>query len=168
MQSSLEISYTDITEVYLEESAARQSSQFTSFAKRFPQHANRILTELPLMHALEESLGQVQRQVPLIPNYQLIQEIGRGTSGIVYKAKHDSGRIVALKLVYFDRELSSLARLDREIESLRRLNHPNIVTIDTYGVSLDCVYIVTNLVEGIPLAELAKSQTDSSSEILVE
>lgn len=154
MQSSLEISYTDITEVYLEEIRLGKRVSVQALAKRFPQYASRILTELPLMDALEQNFGQNRQAVPVIPNYQLIQEIGRGTSGIVYKAKHDSGKIVAIKLVHFDHEFSNLARLDREIESLKRLNHPNIVTIHSYGTSNDFVYIVTNLVEGIPLAEL--------------
>ncbi len=160
MQSSLEISYTDITEVYLEEIRLGKRVSVQALAKRFPQYASRILTELPLMDALEQNFGQNRQAVPVIPNYQIIQEIGRGTSGIVYKAKHDSGKLVAIKLVHFDHELSNLARLDREIESLKRLNHPNIVTIHSYGTSNDFVYIVTNLVEGIPLAELL---TPSSS-----
>ncbi|MEZ6138526.1 MAG: serine/threonine-protein kinase [Pirellulaceae bacterium] len=157
-QSSLEVSYTDITEVYLEELRRGNRVSPQALAKRFPQYANRILSELPLMEALERDLGKKEASVPNIPGYQLVSEIGRGAYGIVYKAKHDSGKPVAIKLVCLDGELPNLARLDREIESLKRLKHPNIVTIDGFGTTQDYVYIVTNLVEGITFAELLDSQ----------
>ena len=159
MQSISEVSYTDITEVYLEELRRGNQVSVQALAKRFPQHAKRILSELPLMAALERDLGQKDSPLPNIPGYQFASEIGRGASGVVYKAKHDSGRAVAIKLVYFDGELPNLARLDREIESLKRLKHSNIVTIDSFGTAQNYVYIVTNLVEGITLAELLDSKT---------
>ncbi len=158
MQSSLEISYTNITEVYLEELRRGNRVSVAALAKQFPQYASRILNELPLMAALENNLGCKELPAPHIPGFQLLEELGRGTSGIVYKAKHDSGKQVAIKLVRFNGELPNLARLDREIESLKRLSHPNIVTIDTFGTSEEYVYIVTNLVDGITFAELLASK----------
>jgi serine/threonine protein kinase len=154
MQASLDISYTDITEVYLQELRRGSRVSVQALAKKFPQFADRILTELPMMAALESDLGSRRQPHPQIPHYQLIQEIGNGTSGVVYKAKHDSGKVVAIKLVKFDRALPNFARLDREIESLSRLSHPNVVKIESFGTYEDYVYIVTNLVEGITLAEL--------------
>ena len=154
MLASTEISYTDITEVYLNELRRGNRVSARSLAKKFPQFADRILAELPMMAALESDLGSHRPSIPKIPHYQLLEEIGRGTSGVVYKAKHDSGKLVAVKLVRFDRELSNFARLDREIESLSRLSHPHVVTIESFGTGEDYVYIVTNLIEGITLAEL--------------
>lgn len=158
MQASLDISYTDITEVYLQELRRGNRVSVQTLAKKFPQFADRILAELPMMAALEVDLGSKPIPLPKIPEYQLIEEIGHGTSGVVYKAKHESGKIVAIKLVRFDRELPNFARLDREIESLSRLSHPNVVTIESFGVIEDYVYIVTNFVEGITLAELLSSK----------
>jgi serine/threonine protein kinase len=158
MQSSLEISYSDVTEVYLEELRRGNRVSVTALAKQFPQYASRILNELPLMAVLESNLGSKDLSVPSIPGFQLLEELGRGTSGIVYKARHDSGKQVAIKLVRFNGELPNLARLDREIESLKRLSHPNIVTIDSFGTCDDFIYIVTNLVDGITFAELLTSK----------
>jgi serine/threonine protein kinase len=154
MQASIDISYTDITEVYLQELRRGNRVSVHALAKQFPQFSNRILTELPMMAALESDLGGKSLPLPKIPNYQLIEEIGNGASGVVYKAKHHSGRFVAIKLVRLDREFSNLGRLDREIESLSRLIHPHIVKIESFGTSEDYVYIVTNLVEGLTLAEI--------------
>ncbi len=154
MLASTEISYTDITEVYLQELRRGNRVSVPSLAKKFPQFADRILAELPMMAALETDLGSNRLPLPKIPGYQLIEEIGHGTSGVVYKAKHDRGKLVAIKLVRFDREIPNFARLDREIESLSRLSHPHVVTIESFGTSEDYVYIVTNLIEGITLAEL--------------
>jgi len=163
MQVSLDISYTDITEVYLQELRRGNRVSVQSLAKKFPQFANRILTELPMMAALESDIGNSRALFPRIPGYELIEEIGQGTSGIVFKAKHDSGKIVAIKLVRFDRQFPNFARLDREIESLSRLSHPHIVTIEFFGSSEDYVFIVTNLVEGITLAELASPKPSVQS-----
>lgn len=154
MQASPDISYTDITEVYLQELRRGNRVSVQSLAKQFPQYSKRILSEFPMMAALESDLGGKQLPLPRIPNYQLIEEIGSGSSGVVYKAKHENGRIVAIKLVRLDREFSNFGRLDREIESLSRLSHPHIVKIESFGTIEDYVYIVTNFVEGISLGEL--------------
>ncbi len=57
-----------------------------------------------------------------------------------------------------DDNLLNIGRLDREIESLSRLRHPNIVAIEEFGSVENYVFIVTNLVEGIPLSELSASR----------
>ena len=154
MQASQDISYTDITEVYLQELRRGNRISVQSLAKKFPQFSKRILSEFPMMAALESDLGGKQLPLPRIPNYQLVEEIGSGSSGVVFKAKHDSGRFVAIKLVQLDREFSNFGRLDREIESLSRLSHPHIVKIESFGTIENYVYIVTNFVEGISLGEL--------------
>lgn len=156
MQHCPDISFTDITEVYLQEFRRGKRVSLQSLAKKFPQFADRILSEIPLMTALEKDRSPSKVELPEIPQYQWVEELGRGSSGVVYKAKHASGKLVAIKLVRYDRGLANLGRLDREIESLSRLRHPHIVTIDSFGVCDDYLYIVTNLIEGITFSELLK------------
>ncbi len=158
MRACVDISYTDITEVYLQELRNGNKVNVQSLAKKFPQFADRILHELPLMAALETNLSDREAPLPSIPNYQLLEEIGRGNFGIVFKARHTSGQLAAVKLVRLDRESASIARLDREIESLSRLDHPNIVNVESSGICDDYVYIATNLVEGITLAEILEAK----------
>ncbi len=158
MQSPTQISFSDIGEVYLQELRRGNSVSLKALAKHFPQFSDRILHELPAMALLEGSLRQKQSTTPEkleIPGYELLNELGRGSSGVVYKGRDTkSSKTVAIKVVKVNPVAGDLKRLDREIESLSRLNYPNIVSIFAHGAIGDHVYIVMNFIDGCSMAEL--------------
>jgi len=72
---------------------------------------------------------------PLIPGYEILEELGRGTMGVVYKAKQtNADRVVALKMILAgSRAAHTIARFRTEVETLARLQDPNIVQVFEVG-----------------------------------
>jgi serine/threonine-protein kinase len=91
--------------------------------------------------------------MPIEDRYQLEAEIGRGQSGVVYRARvRESGRCVAVKV--FRREEGAPAgeggapRLEREAALLSRVRHPGVVRVVEASSSGATAWLVTELVDG--------------------
>jgi predicted Ser/Thr protein kinase len=98
-----------------------------------------------------------------IGRYEILEEIGRGSMGVVYRARDPRlGRIVALKCVAFSfplvagEEEEFLHRFYQEAQIAGRLTHPNIVTIHDVGTreSEGTAFIAMEHVTGTNLQEL--------------
>jgi serine/threonine protein kinase/WD40 repeat protein len=97
--------------------------------------------------------------LPTIEGYELLEEIGRGGMGIVYKARQISlNRIVALKMLLAIQPISTeeLERFRSEAEALARLHHPNIVTIFEIAESEGRPYFTMEYIAGPSLADILK------------
>ncbi len=89
--------------------------------------------------------------------YQLEEEIGRGSMGVVYRGKQIAlGREVAIKVLpqTLARDASYVARFIREAQIIAGLNHPNIVQIFDAGQQIKLLYFVMEYVQGPTLASL--------------
>src|SRR5438128_2504231 len=72
--------------------------------------------------------------------YRILEEIGRGGMGVIYRARHGpSRRIVALKraLNYHSDSYETLSRFQREAMAAASLDHPNILPIYDVGATDD-------------------------------
>lgn len=88
--------------------------------------------------------------------YQLLEELGRGGMGVVYRAKHrPSANQVALKMV-LQGELASPTTIKRfrlEAQAAKGLNHPNIIKITDVGQHEGRAYFCMQLIAGETLSQ---------------
>jgi eukaryotic-like serine/threonine-protein kinase len=92
-------------------------------------------------------------------DYDLLEEVGRGGMGVVYKARQRSlGRIVALKMVLEShRDSFNLQRrLDVEARAGAALDHPNIIPVYHSDQLGNCQYFTMAFVNGKTLQAIAK------------
>lgn len=89
--------------------------------------------------------------------YEILELIGDGAMGQVYKAKHRLlKRVVAVKMMHPNlvSGAAALKRFQKEAEMASALNHPNILTVYDFGVTDGGVpYLVMAFLEGTSLAE---------------
>lgn len=92
-------------------------------------------------------------------NYILLEKLGQGGMGQVFKAQHRvMGRIVALKVLApaLVKDPSALQRFQRETMVAARLMHPNVVTAFDADQAAGTHFLVMEFVDGSDLAELVK------------
>lgn len=91
-----------------------------------------------------------------LSHYEIVDELGRGGMGEVYRARDTKlKREVAIKVLpeEFARDKNRLARFEREAQLLASLNHPNIASIHGIEEEDGVKALVLELVEGPTLAE---------------
>ncbi|HEX2751430.1 MAG TPA: serine/threonine-protein kinase, partial [Verrucomicrobiales bacterium] len=94
-------------------------------------------------------------------DYELLEEIGIGGMGVIYKARHlGLGRIVALKMIKAGElaKRDDVRRFKAEAEAAARLRHPNIVTIHDIGEEEGLPYFSMSYVGGPNLGQLVRMQ----------
>ncbi len=95
-----------------------------------------------------------------LAHYSIVERIGKGGMGEVYRAKDQKlGRDVAIKVLpeEFARDADRVARFQREARLLASLNHPNIAAIHGLEESGKTNFLVMELVEGQTLADRIKA-----------
>jgi|GEM_PF-3160343 len=109
-----------------------------------------LLTEFQAEQLLAGESGSL-----LLGQYRLLDRLGSGGMGHVYKAEHTvMKRVVALKVVagHLVRDAGAAARFHHEVELAARLSHPNIITCYDAAEANGLHFLVMEYVEGIDLS----------------
>lgn len=111
----------------------------------------------------------------LLPGYEVIELIGRGGMGAVYRTRQKSlDRPVAIKLLPLEASLDTTfaTRFQNEARLLARLQHKHIVAVHDTGTTTEGhLYLVMELIEGTDLGTLIRGQSlppDKAVEYLVQ
>src|SRR5262249_6304997 len=95
-------------------------------------------------------IGHSGPELPAVPGYEVLREIGRGGMGVVYLARQTRlNRLVALKMLLADACTSEQRRRFRvEAELIARLQHPNIVAIYEVGEVAGQAFCALEYIDG--------------------
>ncbi|HND51880.1 MAG TPA: protein kinase [Pirellulaceae bacterium] len=130
-------------------------------------------TELPTVdpskpiafHSFEtiaDRKGATTTPRPSVPGYEIVEVLGRGGMGVVYKARHLAlKRVVALKMILANSHAGpqELARFRIEAEAVARIQHPGIVQIYEVGESDGHPFCALEFVDGGTLAERLRANS---------
>jgi serine/threonine protein kinase len=133
---------------------ALQSELKQRIAKRKFVHS---LLDLPTVAA--DSSPASKPRMPRIEGYEILDQVGQGGMGVVYKAVQQRlGRVVALKMILSGARAGEreLARFFKEAQSAAQLAHPNIVQVYEFGEQDECPYLAMEFVPGGSLAQKLK------------
>jgi serine/threonine protein kinase len=91
---------------------------------------------------------------PQVGKYEIVDLIGRGGMGVIYKARDNVlERLVALKIMTNDlpAEADARSRFHREARAVSMMQHPNIVVVYELGEHNGCPFIAMEFLDGEPL-----------------
>lgn len=97
---------------------------------------------------------------PHFPQLEILECLGRGGMGVVYKARQKSlNRYVALKLLAPERagDPQFAERFEKEAHALAALNHPHIVGVYDFGQAGGFFYLLMEFVDGVNLRQAMKA-----------
>jgi serine/threonine protein kinase/tetratricopeptide (TPR) repeat protein len=156
--------------------ARAESPQLNEYLGRFPQFTEELRLQFEVHEAMDESAArridtpreapstgagravtaERSRAHPVITGYEILDEIGRGGMGVVYRARHlGLNRVVALKMVRAGPHAApeELRRFRGEAELVAGLQHPNITQIYDVGEHEGLPFFSLEYVSGGSLAQ---------------
>src|SRR5437764_8972030 len=123
-----------------------------------PGHTNKLVGDA-MPAPLDKKTARASELLGELGDYELLEEVGRGGQGVVFRARQKSlNRIVALKVISLGQWASKvhLKRFRLEAEAAASLEHPGILPIHEVGERDGSCYFSMKFVEGGQLDEVAR------------
>ena len=154
----------------LDEVGTADLDEFDTVVKTSMEEVGAPPTPVKVSEPVAEDVGpeetvvvqEVPQSKPTLGRYEILEELGRGAMGIVYKGRDPKlDRLTAIKTIRFtddfDEDQAGKIREQfyREAEVVAKLTHPNIVTIYDVGEDLDLSYLAMEYLEGESLEKYA-------------
>jgi len=117
------------------------------------------IAQTPEMEAVAVRLASGSRID--IPGYEILEELGRGGMGVVYKARHlKLNRFIALKIVLTGMHAAEIERVrfQQEAEAMAKIRHPSIVAVHDIGETDGIPYLAMEFCPGGSLAQRIRSK----------
>ncbi|MGE5181446.1 MAG: serine/threonine protein kinase [Acidobacteriota bacterium] len=134
------------------DAAARRADP--AFADTHAQQA--ITSDVPIDRRLSDSnqawLGRI-----VDGRYRVLEVIGRGGMGVVYRVEHlRMGKIAAMKVLHRDLagDPEVVQRFEREAAAISKLHHPHTVQVFDFGTAQEALYLIMEYVRGLDLAHV--------------
>ncbi len=142
----------------------KYNKQFMDVAERLRKLQDKMQKEKPaedqtVPRYIVKQVGEEAQRQDETRRYTLIEEIGRGGMGVVYKAFDNLlERHVALKILpsYMQKEKGAVENFIKEAKATAALTHPNIVTVYDAGEQDGNYYIAMELVDGETLKDMIR------------
>jgi eukaryotic-like serine/threonine-protein kinase len=135
------------------------SGSFRDLSGRIPK-LRKFAGELPLgKHKSQEKgkllISEDLETKPTVGRYEILEELGQGAMGIVYKARDPKiNRLLAIKTIRFsddfeDKQIAEVKqRFFTEAELAGKLSHPSIISIHDVGEDYELTYMAMELLDG--------------------
>jgi tetratricopeptide (TPR) repeat protein len=163
-------SLADLVEDLAARAQAGEPIDLDAYLRDHPRHAERLRGLLPAVGVLARLAlsptanagppppdAEAPAAPPILGDFRLVREVGRGGMGVVYEAEQISlGRRVALKVLPLAATLDPryLQRFHNEAQAAARLQHPNIVPVHAVGSEQGVHYYAMPFIEGPTLAHV--------------
>src|SRR5277367_5753509 len=150
----------------LEDSGIVAAGKLQNFIppKARPKDGEELIRELYKQGLLTkfqaQQFAQGRAKALVLGNYTLLDKIGAGGMGQVFKAEHRRmKRVVAIKMLprAVTKDAAAVARFEREVRAAAKLRHPNIVAADDADEANGVHFLVMEYVEGRDLSALVKT-----------